>query len=199
MSAGNEPAPIGLTQDGLKKAPVSRRRRSYALTLTAALAVAGAALGVRWLVSDHALYGYGSSESGAVTLGQTVYAGLPTLPTGVGGEGSRRLDLRNVQLRISANTSHAIVTAMICDRPVGGAGLVGGGAVLGNPSRFCASLRPFRAGSLTVGGTASGIVLAVTPHTAGVVHIEGADVEYRDGIRRGRQHVGVEMTFSTGH
>jgi hypothetical protein len=195
MSADNELAPIGLTQDGLKKAPVSRRRRSYALTLTAALAVVGAALGLRWLVSDHTLSGYHNSESAPVTLGQTVYAGLPTLPTG----GSRRLDLRKVQLRIGANTADATVTAMICDQRAGAASLVGGGVVLGDASRFCTSLRPFRAGTLTVGGTASGIVLAVTPHIAGVVHLEGADVEYRDGIRRGRQHVGIEMTFTTAH
>jgi hypothetical protein len=199
MSADNELAPIGLTQDGLKKAPVSRRRRSYALTLTAALAVGGTALGLRWLVSDHALSGYDNSESVPVTLGQTVYAGLPTLPTGVGGGGSRRLDLRKVQLRIRANTADATVTAMICNQRAGAASLVGGGVVLGDPSRFCTSLRPFRAGSVTVGGTASGIVLAVTPHKAGVVHLEGADVEYRDGIRRGRQHVGIEMTFTTAH
>jgi hypothetical protein len=198
MSTGNQLAGTALVPGGCQTTPASRRRRTYVLTLTAALAVGGGALGLRWLVSDHALYGYGSSMGGPVTLGQTVYSGLPTLPTGVGGGGSRRLDLRNVHLRVSDNTSHATVTAMICNQRAGSAGLVGGGAVLGDPSPYCTSLRPFRAGSLTLGGSASGIVLAVTPHTAGVLHIEGADVDYRDGLRRGRQHVGVEMTFSTG-
>ncbi|MDX6256130.1 MAG: hypothetical protein QOJ11_2464 [Frankiales bacterium] len=197
MSTGNELAPIGLIQGSRHKTPAGRRRRSYLLTLATALAVGAGALGLRWLVSDHALYGYGSSESGPVTLGQTVYAGLPAMPTGVGAGESRRLDLRSVHLRIGANTSHATVTAMICSQRVGSASLVGGGEALGDPNQFCTSLQPFRAGSLTVGATASGIVVAVTPHTAGVVHIEGADVEYRDGIRRGRQHVGLEMTFTT--
>lgn len=37
------------------------------------------------------------------------------------------------------------------------------------------------------------VIATVVPRRPGVVHIEGFHVDYRDGIRRGSQHSGLEI------
>ena len=59
-------------------------------------------------------------------------------------------------------------------------------------------------------GTASGVdgailgvpyqqvVITIRPHETGVVHIEGFDVRYRDGLRVGTQRTGSDITITVG-
>ena len=41
------------------------------------------------------------------------------------------------------------------------------------------------------------LLVKITPHQAGSVRVEGIDLTYRDGIRRGTVHTGITATTTT--
>ena len=164
------------------------------------IAVASLVLAGWYVVSAHAL----ASTSGVlvrttVPVGQTIYFGPPVAPIG-GPEATVQIDLRSVTPKIVENTADATVAVLFCTGPRAG-GLVSGG-IVDQAASWCNQLSAFHPHQLRLGPDGSGaittgIVVAVTPHRAGVVHIGGAQVSYWQGIRHGSQHVGMDVTIST--
>jgi hypothetical protein len=164
----------------------------WSLALLAALV--GGGVGVHaWLVGEHLFTGPGATESGPLALGHTEYDGIgPLTPAGKNPLASVHIDLRSVTPLVSENSSNATIAVMVCVTREPG-DLVSGGSALDDASPYCKSLTAFSAGPITLGATATGLVLAVTPHRSGVVRIAGARIHYRDGLRSGRERIGTEV------
>lgn len=152
--------------------------------------------GVFWLTHDRVFYGFGSALGVPVQTGHTAYIGLAALPVGAGPAGSL-VDVRDVKLKVVANTADANIRLLVCVDRGADAAIIGGGVVLDDPSRYCASIVPWRSGRIALGARASGLVVAVTPRHPGTARIDGADVTFRHGLRWGRQHVGLSITTTT--
>jgi hypothetical protein len=121
-------------------------------------------------------------------VGATVYSPPMVIP---GGKNPVTLDLRSVTPRITVNTADADVRVLICQRNDSISAL---GA---DDLFFCAATRPFVPGTLTIdhdnAGTTS-IIVAVTTRRVGTVTIAGVRVTYHDGLRRGSQDTGNDMS-----
>jgi hypothetical protein len=159
------------------------------------IGVVAIVVSVPYVFFDHALAGYGGSGSATGTVGQTTYHGLPVRPAG--GAPETTVNLRSVTPRIAVNTARATVTLVVCR---GNAALVYGGTWHGDPAPYCARRSALHPGTIRLGTpdgavNTTGVLVAVTPHRSGIVRIEGANVTYRQGIRYGHQHVGMEWTL----
>jgi len=51
--------------------------------------------------------------------------------------------------------------------------------------------------TITLGFTTTQVLVAVTPHKPGTVHIAGIDVTYTQGLRQTTQRGGLDLTFTT--
>ena len=174
--------------------------RKLIAAVVGVVAVASVILAAWYVVSAHALDdSSGALERMTVPVGQTVYFGPPVAPIG-GPEATVQIDLRSVTPKIVENTADATVAVLFCTGPRAG-GLVAGGTV-DEAASSCNQLSAFHPHQLRLGPDGSGtittgIVVAVTPHRPGVVHIRGAQVSYWQGIRHGSQHVGMDVTIAT--
>jgi hypothetical protein len=186
---------VDVVQQAVPPARPARPRRWQIGGLVIALLVALVAGGVgvhAWLVGEHLFIAPEATESGPLALGHTEYDGIgPLMPAGK-NPATVHIDLRNVTPLVTENSSDATVAVMICVTR-GPGGLIAGGAALDDVSEDCKSLSAFHPGPITLGLTASGLVLAVTPHRSGVIRIDGAGISYRDGLRTGRERIGIEV------
>ena len=151
----------------------------------------------RWLTGEHLFVGPGASEILSLPAGQTIYVGLGPLPTDTNPNATIRVDLQSVHPLVTSNTSDATVTILTCIQGTTPTSLLAGGTAL-DPHPYCGSVESFRAGTITLGAPASGLLLAVTPHHAGTVEVVGAHINYRVGIRSGSQNIGTaSLTANT--
>lgn len=160
----------------------------------AVLAVA-LVISLHWWFRPHALRDYRTDlrESATARLGQTVYFGQQG-----GGQESAlhktlHIDLRSVRPHIALNTSNAEVKILLC--AIGGDPI--GVSTDAGPS--CASVTNFRSGDVVLGWDRgkTDVIIAITPHRAGQVRVDGLDETYQDGVRRGHQHTGFEVTVNS--
>jgi hypothetical protein len=186
-------------QQAALSAHPARPRRWYVSALVAALLVAlvGGGVGVHaWLVGERLFAGPEATESGPLPLGHTEYDGIgPLIPAGKNPNATVHIDLRSVTPLVTENSSNATIAVMICVTREPG-DLISGGSALDDASQYCKSLTAFHPGPITLGSTATGLVLAVTPHRSGVVRIDGARIHYRDGLRSGREQIGAAVITS---
>ncbi|MDQ1496027.1 MAG: hypothetical protein QOG69_2510 [Actinomycetota bacterium] len=191
---------VDVLQQAVPPARRARPRRWQIGGLVIALFVALAAGGVgvhAWLVGEHLFTGPEATEGGPLALGHTEYDGIgPLMPAGKNPNATQHIDLRSVTPLVTENTSNATIAVMTCVTR-GPGGLIGGGSALDDASQYCKSLTAFHPGPITLGLTATGLVLAVTPHRSGVVRIDGARISYHDGLRTGRERIGTEVITLT--
>lgn len=176
-----------------------RRQRIVAVVVVIVLGLAGGGFaGYRWLTGEHLFVGPGASEGMTLQSGQTLYVGLGPLLAGTRPDATVQVDLRAVHPLVTTNTSDATVTVLACIHgTTNPASLSAGGTAL-DPHPYCGSVESFRPGTTSVGAAATGLLLAVTPHRAGTVKVDGAHLSYRVGIRSGSQHIGaVDLTVTT--
>ena len=176
-----------------------RRQRIVAVVVVIGLGLCGGGFaGYRWLTGEHLFVGPGASQSGPLPSGQTLYVGLGPLLAGTRPMATVRVDLRAVHPLVTTNTSDATVTVLACIHgTTNPASLSAGGTAL-DPHPYCGSVESFRPGMTSVGVSATGLLLAVTPHRAGTVEVDGARLSYRVGIRSGNQRIGaVNLTVTT--
>jgi hypothetical protein len=189
---------------GLGPAPIGSwtlpRWLKWLAVLLAVLAVpaivVSLVVGAPHLLFEHALAGYGGSGSATGAVGQTTYHGLPVRPTGSRPQ-ITTLEVSSLTPRITVNTAHATVSVLVCTGRYAGALAYGG--VSQDAARDCPRLSAFRPGTIRIGTSigmaTTGVLVAVTPHQAGTVRIEGADVTYRQGFWHRHQHVGMDWTL----
>ena len=176
-----------------------RRQRIVAVVVVIALGLAaGGFAAYRWLTGEHLFSGPGALVSMTLQPGQTLYVGLGPPLVGTKPDATVRVDLRAVHPIVTTNTSDATVIVLACIHgTTNPASLSAGGTSL-DPRPYCGSVESFRPGTTSVGPPATGLLLAVTPHRAGTVEVDGAHLSYRVGIRSGSQHIGaVDLTVTT--
>jgi hypothetical protein len=173
-------------------------RRVAAVVVVIVVGLAGGGFAAyRWLTGEHLFLGPGASESISVPAGHTIYVGLGPLLAHTSPIATVRVDLRGIHPRVTTNTSDATVTVLSCLHGTTALSLSAGGTAT-DPHSFCGSVEGFRPGTTSVGPPATGLLLAVTPHRAGTVEVDGAHLTYRAGIRSGSQHIGaVNLTVNT--
>lgn len=144
------------------------------------------ALGFYWLTSADALASGGNLAGGPGTVGHTLYSQPLVSPAG-----SDRVSVRltSATPRTVENTADADIRVLLC---------VVNGQVPefpGSATPPCTSTAPFTAGSRVLGSQAglSTLILAITPRRPGIIRIDGLTVHYRDGIRRGTAHCGINL------
>jgi hypothetical protein len=177
--------------------------RRYDRTLAGAIVAAIVVLGIgvhAWLNGERLFAGPGATQTTPVPIGHTLYVGLgPFLRDGK-PDADTRIRLRSIAPLATENTAGATVNILECEAGAtdAGAGLIAGGVVFDDVAKYCPTVEPVRVGTITVGPRANGFVLAITPRHSGIVRVDGARMNYRVGIRNGRQRIGaVTLTANT--
>jgi hypothetical protein len=168
-------------------AAVAPRRRLIALASVLAVVIfGGAGLAYwRWYNGATDLRSYaGIIESGPQTVGHAVYLNSDIQP-GSPSSGHRGLDLRRVTPQITVNTAGARVQILTCRVADPNLGLG-----FDTDTSPCATVGVFHPGTIDLGFPATEIIYKITAAHPGTIRIEGADVSYSDGTRRGVQHAG---------
>ena len=178
------------------------RPRAVTLVVIAVL-LTGSVLGARWYSGLSLLGSYPAERvSGPLALGHTVYAdlalsarpttdqdGTSTTPASI------PVTITALAPRVVSNTSDATIRVLICRR---NGGTLGVGTQEGGLSNSCSTVTDFAPPmTLTLGFMTAQVIVAVTPHRPGTVHIEGADVTYSQGLRHTTQHAGGDLTLTT--
>lgn len=173
---------------------VHRRLRRRWIVTVLALVVALGVAGAIWATNARVLAdGGGGTYGGTTAPGDTWYADLGIYPRPELGD-SVEIDLRSIQPRITLNTAGATVDVLICTQ----SSPERVGIINDNIDDYCSPLTPWRSGTLVLGSSSrTYVILAGTTAHSGVLRIDGADVTYRDGFRRGSQHVGTTIEFTT--
>jgi hypothetical protein len=163
-------------------------------------AVAGVGVWLwRW---DHglAIFATGGNEvGGPIPVDHTVYV-LAVNGNPLVGALDRRgvtVDMTSVRPHVQVNTAAATIHVLTCAE---NGRIIALGAVR-RPS-YCHSPVPFEPGPLHISASlhSSAILLAITAHRRGRIHIEGLDIAYRLGARSGQQNTGLRMSFrATNH
>lgn len=169
------------------------RDRTWLRVLFVAVLLMGAAWFAILDFNDHAFRDYRGSASAQTTAGSTLYVGMSIAPTADNGQGAITVNLRTIQPRVAGNGADVTVRVLVCSGSYAGALLNGGAARVA--ADLCTTLTPVQRGTTRLDSTTS-FVLAVTPHRAGTVHINGADLHYWRGIHFGHQHVGERLTIT---
>jgi hypothetical protein len=174
------------------------RARIPAVALALLGVVTATAVGWWWLTHPSTITPYGSSIGARVAAGQVIHldSGITTFQGSELHRSSARIGLQSVTPRVTENTAYAEITIQLCRRNIQSVGV---GAVTGPLVEFCASLVPVASASAVLSPDAGGdqIVVSVRPTRDGQVVIEGFDVRYTDGVRRGSSHAGLELRITT--
>ena len=151
------------------------------LTVLAALLLGGG-----WWATHPTLLNPGGSAVGMqVTVRQPVLVGLFAYPQ----DGS--VVLRDATPRLASGSAAARVRVLWCVGPRGGSPV---GAARATARETCAETPGLDGQRLTMPSAANRfahLVLEVVPSEAGEVRVEGVDVAYSAGLRRGSQAYGV--------
>jgi hypothetical protein len=173
---GGWPIPEGLA----RRAPgrVGRRRVVGVVTL---LAVGYAlVVGNRWIRHDAVFGPVGWDISMAVAVDQQVDVNVQPYQRAP-------VTLVSARPNVLENTSHAEISVVLCV-PIHEVM----GASRGPLGAWCDPVGDVRDQLLEPDDGQPYLILVVTPRQAGVVHVAGIELTYRDGLRRGHQLVGVD-------
>ena len=182
----------------LKPAQRGARRRVVVIVsaLVAVVLIVAVVVFMRWRDGLHLFRSVGN-EIGAdqLPIGRTLYVGDTADPPNGG-----RLELRITAIRpvVTSNTAHATIRVIMCKAPQeGGEGL---GSAYSLKS-VCVSAAPFTPATYAVAdGSAAdttSVIIAITPHSSGHVHVAGVHITYERGLRRGDQRTGIEIDTRT--
>jgi len=166
---------------------LTRWRLLLALVGVGALVIAGWAFW--WWTHPNAFGPYGSQVGGRIEVGRPMYYDTGLYPAHRDGEEPERIPvtLKQVTPVVIDNSADADIQVRVCRRAEPGTGV---GAVR-SVRRFCDALDVID-DDMQLRSTDQ-VIATVVPQRPGVVHIEGFRVDYRDGIRRGSQHSGLEI------
>ncbi|WP_152188623.1 hypothetical protein [Georgenia satyanarayanai] len=171
------------TTEWLRPAGTGRaRRRVLALLLLVAL-VLGA--GLWWWSHPQAFQGPGNSVTASTEPGRSLFLGLAYAPH------DADVSLIGVRPRVVADDTPARVTVHVC-RPADP--YLSVGVSHDHVEDICASLRE-PTGPLDA---TDQLVVEVVAQEEGAVVIDGLDVTYRAGVRRGTQWTGEHATVEVG-
>ena len=178
-------------------APPRVRGRTVALAIAAVVVLVGGGWSfVHWR-DGLRLYPSAGDEVSAdqAAVGRTFYAPEVWSPAG----GPRSLELTAATPAVRINTAHAEVRTLSCTVKAGLTTFFGADWSL---RQWCATVRPFAPGRYRLSGTsvtggAVVLVVAITPHAPGHVHVAGVRLQYEQGMRRGDQLVGIEVDNRT--
>lgn len=131
---------------------------------------------------------FGDDEGAEQRVGERYYVGLLTAD-----RQPHTLDIDSIAPRTRTNTNASDVRVMVCE-----GGMVGA-ASDESIHQTCHRVLPLRPGKITLSPTRT-IMLEAVPHRRGQLVVDGSDVSYRDGWRRGSYPAGVfiEMKTTTG-
>ena len=163
-----------------------RNRALIATTLIVALALIG--WGVRWLTHPSRLTSVRDTTTVHVPVDRSVVVGMFAEPR----HGHVRVS--SATPRVTEDGTQADVRVLVCQ---GKRGAEPVGTVMATATQVCARVSdPHDAviGRVSRGGRY--LVLEVTPHRAGTLHVAGIDVEYSSGLRRGGQDSGTAVTVT---
>lgn len=154
------------------------------LFVSALVAALAAVAGAWWETHPSAFTAYGNGASITNRVGDPALFGL-TFPV---RDQPGRIHILAVTAHLDSGPPGASVTAMHC---AGGNLVVGRGRV----RTSCATFGPAAGSTLSVGRrTHDQLILVVRSRQLGKVVVTGATVTYRDGVRFGRQHIGMANT-----
>lgn len=169
----------------------SRRRGGVRLLLTAG-AVAGLASAAWWLTHPALLPEVGNEVGLPLQVGKPAVVGQLTYPA----DGS--VQLRAATARVREGSADADVRVVFCVRPEGPLG-----AMRESADQSCARTPPLHGQRLAMPSFEGGfghLAVEVVPREPGEIVIDGLDVAYAAGPRRGTQATGivVRVTASAG-
>lgn len=170
------------------------KRRSWPLTAAGALVLA---LGsTAWWVTHPDVFdkagGFGVGGKG-FPAGGTWYFGAVITPE---RDERRTLELKSATPVVRSDTADAELEVFLCEVDPA-AEVAGVGAQRREPTNICRVFEPVSEGMrfLTGGGEPRHeLILRVRTTQPGVVRVEGIEISYRDGLRRGTQVTGADVT-----
>jgi len=180
-----------------------RQRRAWLWGLAVLVVVALTFLGARawsWATHPESMSPYGSGVSGPAAVGASMAFGTYVSTDGPwtteSGGSPASVELESAVPRIVENTAAADVALLVC-RSTGSDGV---GAIAATElTTYCSSTTPVSPGRIVLSMPPyDQLIAVVTPHQKGVVHVAGVDVTYRDGLRRGTQQSGIDITVTAG-
>jgi hypothetical protein len=184
----------------MRPAPFWRTRNvvlALALVLTVALTVGGG----YWLTHPRALAPYGDALGGPAPRGRVfsdvmVFSSAHEFLTISDAPADRRvLTVTSLAPRIEENTAGAVFVFMVCRSKSNPEYILG--AVPESPASSCSQWHRLRRSErLSFGDPYTRVIAQITTSKAGRIHLAGYDIAYREGIRRGHQHVGIDSTFT---
>lgn len=186
-------------QEVERTGPAKRRRRRVAVVVGIATVVGLAVAGVAWWSHPNALMPYASGASISVPLGDALTSdtGLQTVTRGDASPNEAVITIDQVTPVVIENSSNARISVSLCLRKVGTQGV---GTVIGSHQSLagsCTAVVPVQGATTPLGFISAQVILRIVPQQAGVVHIAGFRVRYREGIRRGSQIGGMEIVVTT--
>jgi hypothetical protein len=167
---------------GRKPASHAWRYGGPALTLLLVSALGGASW---WLTHPNQLEPVGSSSVLPLEVGQPVVLGTFARPR------NGTVTVTDAVAKVRENTADADVRVLLCETAPGSPRV---GSQLGRAEDACtAVLEP--AGQVLAARGGLQVVLEVVPRRSGVLVVDGVDISYRDGWRRGTQPSGLVAEF----
>lgn len=166
---------------------IRRHQRLFAAVIVLAVLMTGLVLGWRWM-NYAAVFAptQQPSQFSALVPGQTIYSTL-MLDSADENNSPVTVFLTSARPNVAYNSANATVSVLKCTRAGETAGYgTWDAAHLGG---ICASMTPLKPGDVSFGPDTI-LLLAITAHTAGQVSVDGIDVEYTTGLRRGHQTIG---------
>jgi len=183
-----------------------KRARMWPWAVAVAVAVAVAAgivalvgvLGARWYSGLSLLQPYpAQGVSDSVPVGHTLYtdAALYAQPATPTRPASILLKVTAITPLVDSNTSNATLRVLVCKRN-GTSGPIG--TQPAGLFNSCSSVAPFTPPmTINLGFETAQVLVAVTPHRPGTIHIAGFDVTYSHTPRHTTQRTGAELTITT--
>ena len=168
---------------------LGRRRLLWLTALAAALVsliAGGGAWFVQWRDHPQALFPYtGTAVLGRVTVGRAVYSDF-----GLDGPLEKTIQITGIRLHVVTNTADATITLVRFPIRKGQTGI---GDTDGDPGWYTENGPAI--GSWTL-RSPNQLLYAITPHRAGEVVVDGADISYRVGLRHQTQWAGIAVRAS---
>ena len=181
--------------DVAERVPGVRARRRWIGSLAiAAVLVVAVAVFVHWRDSPHLMSPYGNGMSATFPLGveELIDAGVePASQT------AKPIEIDSITPRVTVDTADATISLMVCDAPPINDRL-GEGTRAEMAADCGVPLVPFHSGRYQFRYVPHGseLLLGVTMHRPGRLRVDGFQVHYKDGIRRGDDHAGIEIDLA---
>ena len=174
---------------------VSTARARTGLTLL--VATAAVAAFCVWVTHPNAVGAYGNEQGMRLEVGETVLvdAGIYSRHVEDDPRHGMPITVHSAVARISENTADADIELVLCRHSGDGTDIIGS-IMAEDVSSYCLEELPIGGAHESFPSTAQ-LLFRITPRQPGTVQIEGIDLTYRDGIRRGTVHTGTKMITTT--